>query len=95
MDVIILKRAPKTGPRPKPVPVHELGVDDPWSEATELGGLAGIFEQDMGNLPYVQEGLHASGNGLVHFGRYSEMRIRHTHQMIERYIAAGEAGRGV
>lgn len=95
MDVIILKRVPKTGPRPKPVPVHELGVDDPWSQATELGGLAGIFEQDMGNLPYVQEGLHASGNGLVHFGRYSEMRIRHMHHMIERYIAAGEAARGV
>ena len=95
MDVIMLKRAPKTGPRPKPVPVHELGLDDPWSEATELGGLAGIFEQDMGNLPYVQEGLRSSGNGLVHFGRYSEMRIRHLHQMIERYIARGEAARGV
>ncbi len=94
MDVIMLKRVPKEGPRPKPVPVHELGIDDPWSDATELGGLAGIFEQDMGNLPYVQEGLHASGNGLVHFGKYSEMRIRHMHHMIERYIAEGEAARG-
>ncbi len=94
MDVIMLKRAPKEGPRPKPAPVHELGIDDAWSEATELGGLAGIFEQDMGNLPYVQEGLHASGNGLVHFGKYSEMRIRHMHHMIERYIAEGEAARG-
>ena len=74
--------------------MHELGIDDAWSEATELGGLAGIFEQDMGNLPYVQEGLHASGNGLVHFGKYSEMRIRHMHHMIERYIAEGEAARG-
>jgi phenylpropionate dioxygenase-like ring-hydroxylating dioxygenase large terminal subunit len=95
MDVVILKRVPKTGPRPKPASVHELGIDEPWSNATELGGLAGIFEQDMGNLPYVQEGLHASGNGLVHFGRYSEMRIRHHHHMIERYIAAGEAARGL
>ena len=95
MDVIILKRVPKDGPRPRPAPVHELGVDEPWSTAAELGGLAGIFEQDMGNLPYVQEGLHSSGNGLVHFGRYSEMRIRHLHHMIERYIARGEAARGV
>jgi hypothetical protein len=31
----------------------------------------------------------------VHFGRYSEMRIRHHHHMIERYIAAGEAARGL
>ena len=93
MDVIILRPAPKNAPRPKPVPVHELGLDDPWSDAPELGDqLVTIFAQDMGNLPYVQEGLRASGNGLVHFGRYSETRIRHHHQMIDRYIAQGEAG---
>lgn len=90
MDVIILRPAPKDGPRPKPAPVHELGLDDPWSDAPELGGLVGIFEQDMGNLPFVQDGLHASGNGEVHFGRYSELRIRQLHHMIDRYI--GEAG---
>ena len=90
MDVIILKRVPKTGPRPKPVPEHALGIDDPWSDAVEMGeGLSGIFEQDMGNLPYVQEGLHASGTGVVHFGRYSEMRIRHMHQLIDKYLDEG------
>ncbi len=92
MDVVMLKRAPKDAPRPPPVPVHELGIDEPWSAAEELGGLAGIFEQDMGNLPYVQEGLHASGTGVVHFARYSEMRIRQLHLLIDRWIAAGEAG---
>ena len=92
MDVIIMKRVPKAGPRPRPCAVHELGADDPWTEAPELGaGLIGIFEQDMGNLPYVQEGLRASGSGVVQFGRYTEMRIRKLHQMIEHYIAEGEA----
>jgi len=86
MDVMILKRVPKHGPRPKPAPVHELGIDEPWSNASELGGLAGIFEQDMGNLPYVQLGLH-TGSGEVHFGRYSEMRIRKLHQLVDSYIA--------
>jgi hypothetical protein len=95
MDVIILKRVPETGPRPRPAPVHELGIDEPWGNAAELGGLAGTFEQDIGDLPYVQEGLHSSGNGLVHFGRYSEMRIRHHHHVIERYIAEGMAARGL
>lgn len=93
MDVMILRPVPKDGPRPKPVPVHELGIDEPWANAEELGGLAAIFEQDMGNLPFVQEGLHASGNGEVHFGRYTEMRIRKMHDMIDRYIAEGEARR--
>jgi nitrite reductase/ring-hydroxylating ferredoxin subunit len=90
MEVLIMKRAPKDGPRPAPALVNELGIDERWSNATELGdGLATIFEQDMGNLPYVQEGLRASGTGLVHFTRYTEMRIRKLHQMIDGYIAAG------
>jgi len=86
MDVMILKRVPKNGPRPAPVPVHVLSEEERWSDAPELGALAGIFEQDMGNLPYVQEGLHSSGIGVVHFGRYSEMRIRQMHRMLARYI---------
>lgn len=86
MDVMILKRVPKSGPRPAPAPVHFLREDEKWSDAPELGGLAGIFEQDMGNLPYVQEGLHASGTGTVHFGRYTEMRIRQLHRMLDRFI---------
>jgi len=86
MDVMILKRVPKSGPRPVPAPVHFLREDEKWSDAPELGGLAGIFEQDMGNLPYVQEGLHASGTGTVHFGRYTEMRIRQLHRMLDRFI---------
>jgi hypothetical protein len=40
----------------------------------------------MANLPYVQEGLNASLSGTVHFGRYSEMRIRHHHHLIEKYM---------
>ncbi len=86
MDVMILKRVPKSGPRPVPAPVHFLREDEKWSDAPELGSLAGIFEQDMGNLPYVQEGLHASGTGTVHFGRYTEMRIRQLHRMLDQFI---------
>src|SRR5580698_7881188 len=37
MDVIIMRRAPRNGPRPKPCVVHELGADDPWTDAPELG----------------------------------------------------------
>ena len=93
MDVMILKPYPKNTPRPKPAPVLELGLDDSMEGAAEqLGaGLCAVFEQDMGNLPLVQQGLRASGNGLVHFGRYSEIRLRALHKMIDRYIAEGMA----
>lgn len=91
MDVMLLRRAPRHGPRPAPAHEHKLDFDQPWSDAPQLGVLAEIFEQDMLNLPFVQEGLRASATGEVHFGRYSEMRIRQMHLLIARFIAEGEA----
>ena len=87
MEVMRLRRAPKNGPRPKPVPMHMLSENESWSDAKEMGGLSDIFEQDMANLPYVQEGMNASLTGKLHFGRYSEMRIRQHHVMLDRYMA--------
>jgi hypothetical protein len=91
MDVIILKRVPKDGPRPKPVAEQRLRLDEDWSDAAPLGALAAVFEQDMENLPHVQLGLRTSGTGVVNFALYSEMRIRHMHKLIARMIAEGEA----
>jgi hypothetical protein len=62
------------------------GRDRRWSDAEELGGLGAIADQDMGNLPYVQQGLKSSGNNQVQFGNYQDMRIRQHHIMIQRYI---------
>ena len=89
MEIIQLRRVPTTGPRPSPVPVRWMAEDEKYSEVEELGVAGQIFDQDLGNMPHVQTGLRASGNGEVHFGRYSEMRIRQLHRMIDRYIAKG------
>ncbi len=87
MDILILSPVPASG-RPPPAPVRHLGEEDSFKAVeTLLGGAAQVFEQDMGNLPYVQEGLRASETGVVHYGRYSEGRIRHMHHMIQRYLA--------
>ncbi len=93
MDVVILKRVPEATARPKPAAELALGLDQDWTAAAAIlgAGLAAVFEQDMENLPAVQAGLHSSGTGVVHFGLYSEMRIRHMHQLIARMIADGEA----
>lgn len=86
MEIIRLKRVPKDGPRPKPCQVHWLTDDEPFTAAEELGPLGQIFDQDMSNLPFVQEGLKASGNDQVHFGKYSEMRIRRHHQTLDWFL---------
>jgi len=47
----------------------------------------------MDNLPYVQDGLHASKNGKVNLGNYQEIRIRQFHRTLDKYIS-GELGAG-
>ena len=77
--------------RPSPVPgLYEV------SHGMEIGYVStdgrfyidgDVFEQDMCNLPYVQEGLKASKNGLVHLGNYQEIRIRQFQQTLDKYLA--------
>ena len=87
MEVMILKRPERGRSRPKPVPVHWLRDDQPWSDAKELPILGPVIDQDMSNMPFVQEGLVASATGRVQLGAYQEVRIRHFHQTLDRYLA--------
>ena len=87
MEVRIISRAPKGEPMPRSVPMHMLTEEEPWTAAAELGSLGGIFDQDMANLPYVQEGLKASKNNEVQLGDYQEIRIRHFHRTLDKYLA--------
>lgn len=86
MEVRILAPVPKGVPVPKAPPMKLIPEDQPWAWAEELGALGGVFDQDMANLPYVQEGLKASRNGEVQLGDYQEIRIRHFHRTLDRYI---------
>jgi phenylpropionate dioxygenase-like ring-hydroxylating dioxygenase large terminal subunit len=96
MEIILFAPIPKDGVRPPPAAIRYLDENDSFMDVEDLLGTAAqVFQQDMGNLPYVQEGLRASGIGVVHYGRYSEGRIRHLHHMIHRYIEDGEAAEGV
>ena len=87
MEVILLEPVPADGERPPPVPMHMLGPDEAWTDAPELGGLAPIFEQDWSNIPFVQRGLRASVRPEITIGRYQEVRIRHLHRTLDRYLA--------
>ena len=87
MECRILMRNPPGQPMPRSAPMHLLRDDEPWTAAEELGTLASVFDQDMVNLPYVQEGLKASKTGLVNLGDYQEIRIRHFHRTLDKYLA--------
>jgi len=88
MEVRILVRIPEGQPIPHGVPMKMLSEDEPWSTAAELGVLGHVFDQDMDNLPFVQEGLKVSKNGKVQLGDYQEIRIRQFHRTLDKYIDA-------
>ncbi len=88
MEVRILMRQPPGAARAPAPAMHLLGDDEPWVAATELGhALASVFDQDMGNLPYVQDGLKVSKTGEINLGDYQEVRIRHFHRTLDKYLA--------
>jgi len=78
--------SPFSGERPPPAPVHWLEEDDDWTEATELGILAKVFQQDSFNLPKVQIGLAAAQYDEIVLARYQETKIRHFHDLLSEWI---------
>lgn len=90
MEVRILMRNRDGEPMPKGAEMHLIPDDQPFASAGHLIGsaLASVFDQDMANLPYVQEGMKASANKELQLGNYQEIRIRHLHKTLDKYINA-------
>ena len=86
MDVMMLMRHPRDTPKPAAAAVHWLAPDEPWTNAAELGALGPIFDQDMSNLAFMQKGLKSSARKRVLLSRYQESRLRHLHDMLDRYL---------
>jgi phenylpropionate dioxygenase-like ring-hydroxylating dioxygenase large terminal subunit len=85
MECMIL--SPFSGERPPSSPLRMLGVDDDWTDAYELGLLTRVFNQDVYNLPRVQEGLASGAIDEVVFARYQETKIRAMHAELDRWLA--------
>ena len=72
--------------RPPPAGITDLGLDDDWTLAPELGPLVKIFQQDSLNLPLVQKGLRAQEQQEVIFASYNETKIRHFYHLYLRWL---------
>jgi hypothetical protein len=49
--------------------------------------LARVFNQDVFNLPKVQDGLESGAIDTVTFANYQETKPRHFHQLLEEWLA--------
>lgn len=88
MEIMVLCQLPTGAERPKDVPKRRLGEDELFCEAPELGqGLGTIFDQDLFNMPMIQKGMASLESGEVILANYHEVRIRHFHQTIDKYIS--------
>jgi hypothetical protein len=84
MECMIL--SPFKGKRPPASPLRMLGADDDWTEAYELGLLTRVFNQDVYNLPNVQQGLESGAIDEVIFARYQEGKIRMVQAELGRWV---------
>jgi len=87
LEVMLFAINPKDAPKPPPARLHMLADGERWSGATELGALAGVFDQDESNMGPVQEGLRTLREGSINFSKHLELRCRNLHHMIDVYMA--------
>ncbi|MBG9390439.1 aromatic ring-hydroxylating oxygenase subunit alpha [Caenimonas aquaedulcis] len=86
MEFYLLRDVPAGAERPKPAKYHLLGDNEAWA-SSELGeGPGSVLDQDWSNMEQVQLGLEASATGVVQLGHYLEMKIRHHHQLLAKYL---------
>lgn len=88
MEIMVICQLATDAERPKDVPVRRLGEDELFSQAPELGvSLGTIFDQDLANMPMIQKGMHNVESRELVLANYHEVRIRHYHQTIDKYIS--------
>ncbi len=84
MEVLLL--SPFKGERPPPAKLRKLGVDEPWTDAPELGMLAKVFQQDTFNMAKVQLGLETTFKPGITLGNYQESKIRWLHDSLGAWV---------
>jgi phenylpropionate dioxygenase-like ring-hydroxylating dioxygenase large terminal subunit len=88
-DFRMLGRYPEGQKRP-PAPAPQfLDTEDSFvDKAAGIGPLAVVFDQDMRNLQHMTRGLNSSRDGRLQLAHYQELRIRHHHRTLDRYLDA-------
>jgi len=87
-DLLFLAPVPRSGERPPPADPVRIGPDDSYAIVPGMdAGMAEVYDQDTGNLCNQQAGFHTSAKAGMTLGNYQEIRIRHFHQTLDKYLA--------
>lgn len=86
MEIMLLSPWPKDKPKPPSAPVKHLSIDEPWTNAHQLGTFARIMDQDLVNLPRVQAGLKTKNPPYIWYSSYQEGVIRNWHRLYDEKL---------
>lgn len=86
-DLIVLPPVPATGERPLPAERVHLTIEQSYTQVPGMDEALGIvFDQDTGNMQAQQEGFVTSRKKGQTLANYQEVRIRHMHQTLDKYL---------
>jgi len=65
-----------------------IGIQDSYTTVPGVDRALGeIYDQDTGNMGWMQEGMAASRKRAATLANYQESRIRHIHETLDKYLA--------
>jgi phenylpropionate dioxygenase-like ring-hydroxylating dioxygenase large terminal subunit len=86
LEVLWLRPIPENGERPEPAEPYHLGVDDSFTTVPGIDqAFADTFDQDTEILASQQKGFKVSTKGVT-LANYQEIRLRHMHQTLDKYL---------
>ena len=91
-DLIILEPLAEGEPHPEPPDPVRVGVKESYTVVAGLAWLAGVYDEDTGNLDMQQQGFKTSRKRGLTLGNYQEARIRRVHMTLDEFmsVAAGK-----
>ena len=85
-DLYFLRpKHPENEPPPPPDPLL-LDIDDSYTQATGLGFLGAVYDQDTSNMAAQTRGFKTCDRGAQTLGNYQECRIRHLHKRVKDFV---------
>jgi nitrite reductase/ring-hydroxylating ferredoxin subunit len=86
MECYYLSPVPANGARPAPAQTHWLEEHETFTDAPEIGMLGKVFNQDLFNMPRVQEGLETTQKPGFTLANYQESKIRWFHKKLDEWV---------
>ncbi len=87
-DLLILRPKPLVGKAPRPAPPFDIDIQDSYTLAPNMDeSLGRVYDQDTANMAAQTKGFKGSKKRGQTLGNYQEVRARHLHQMVDRYVS--------